>query len=212
MLRRLSSAALYGSTNTLQLPFSGLSEVCSESDKRVHAVQRLQGPQGGIEVRMGRKWSAAREFQVADAHLRQKTFIGMVERGQSGLGFLPSIQVDTAKGKERQHLLQEEVRAGVEEVRASKMLGLRQQGAWTRGENTQWRKITWPELWQADSYCISILVQVVYDTLPSPANLHTGCKSDTPAYPLCAGRGSLQHLLNSYPKALADWHYRWRHV
>lgn len=26
---------------------------------------------------------------------------------------------------------------------------------------------------QANSYCVSFLVQAIYDTLPSPANLHT---------------------------------------
>ena len=32
----------------------------------------------GIEVRTGRKWSAARELQVAEARVRQKALVGMV--------------------------------------------------------------------------------------------------------------------------------------
>lgn len=45
-------------------------------------------------------------------------------------------EIGKAKGKEWQHLLQEEGHADVEEVRVSKMVGLSQQGAWTRWENT----------------------------------------------------------------------------
>ena len=77
-------------------------------------------------------------------------------------------------------------------------------------KNMQQRKISWPDLWRADSYHISFLVQAVNDALLSPANIHTRGKSETPACPLCAGRGSLQHL-SSCPKALADGCYCWRH-
>lgn len=126
----------------------------------------------GIEVHTGRKWNAARELQVAEARLRQKALVGTVASGRTGLGYFPSFQVSKAKGKERLHLLQEEVRAGAEEEWVSQMVGLSQQGAWTRWENTQQRKITWSDFWQVDFYHIRFLVQVVYDTLPSPTNTH----------------------------------------
>lgn len=54
-------------------------------------------------------------------------------------------------------------------------------------------------------------VQAVYDVLPSPADLHVWGKTDTPSCLQCSGRGSLEHLLSSCPKALADRHYSWHH-
>ncbi len=93
----------------------------------------------------------------------------------------------------------------------SRAMGLRQQGAWTRWESTLQRRITWANILQADFHRVRFLVQAVYDTLPSPANLHVWGKSETPSCLLCSGRGSLEHLLSSCPKALADGRYRWRH-
>ena len=40
-----------------------------------------------------------------------------------------------SSGKEGRHLVQEEVRAAVEETRIAKAVGMKQQGAWTRWEN-----------------------------------------------------------------------------
>lgn len=131
--------------------------------------------------------------------------------GRAGLGYFPKTQVSQARGKERHQLLQEEVRAGVEEERVSRAVGLRQQGAWTRWESTLQRKVTWSNIMQADFHRVRFLVQAVYDALPSPANLHVWGKSETPSCPLCSGRGSLEHLLSSCPKSLADGRYRWRH-
>lgn len=117
----------------------------------------------------------------------------------------------TAKGKERQHLVQEDVRPGVEEVRASRMVGVGQQGAWTKWATVLQRKITWSNIWKADFHRIRFLLQAVYDVLPSPANLHVWGKIETPACPQCSGRGSLEHLLSSCSKALGEGRYRWRH-
>lgn len=63
-----------------------------------------------------------------------------------------------AKGKERQDLIQKDMRAGVKGQRACQMVGLRQQGAWTRWEQAVDRKITSVELWKADPFCIRFLV------------------------------------------------------
>ncbi len=87
----------------------------------------------------------------------------------------------------------------------------RKQGAWTRWESTLQRRITWANILQADFHRLRFLVQAVYDTLPSPVNLHVWGKSETPSCLLCSGRGSLEHLLSSCPKALADGRYRWCH-
>lgn len=73
------------------------------------------------------------EFQAHQVtRLRQKALVGAVAIGRAGLACFPKTQVSQAPGKERHHLLQEEVRAGVEEEHVSRAVGLRQQGAWTR--------------------------------------------------------------------------------
>ena len=56
----------------------------------------------------------------------------MVAIGLAGLGYFPSIQIHKAKGKQRRNLIQEDVRASIEEERRGKMVGLSRQGAWTR--------------------------------------------------------------------------------
>ena len=213
--RSLSSAALYGSSNILQLPFSGLKEEFMVSRTREALLYRdSKDPKvsaAGIEVRTGRKWKAGEALEVAESRLRQRELVGNVARGRAGLGYFPSIQVRKAIGKDRRLLLQEEVRAGVEEERASRMVSLRQQGAWTKWESVQQRRVTWDNILRADYYRVRFLIQTVYDGLPSPANLHVWGKIETPSCGLCSGRGSLEHILSSCPKALADGRYRWRH-
>ena len=71
--------------------------------------------------------------------------VGTVASGTRGLGYYPSPRIDNAREKERRVLLQKEVREGIEETRLAKMVGLSQQGAWTRWENYVWRRITWSD-------------------------------------------------------------------
>ncbi|XP_023810165.1 uncharacterized protein LOC105353972 [Oryzias latipes] len=207
----LTSSALYGTSNVLQLPFIGLTEefmvVLHYRDSRDGKVSAA-----GIEVRTGRKWKAGKAVEEAESRLRQKALVGTVAIGRAGLGYLPKTVVSQAHGKERHRLLQEEVRAGVEEERASRLTGLRQQGAWTRWESTLQRRISWADILQADFHRVRFLVQAVYDVLPSPANLHVWGKSEMPSCLLCSGRGSLEHLLSTCPRALADGRYRLRQV
>ncbi|KAL3976498.1 mitochondrial import inner membrane translocase subunit TIM8 [Sarotherodon galilaeus] len=183
--RSLTSAALYGASNSLQLPFSGLTGEFKVARTREALQYRdskdCKVASAGIEVRTGRKWKAEKAVEVAESRLRQKTLVGVLATGGAGLGYFPKAQVSRAQGKERHQLLQEEVRAGVEEERVSRAVGLKQQGAWTRWESTL------------------------------QPNLHLWGKSETPVCPLCSGRGTLEHLLSSCPRALADGRYRWRH-
>ncbi len=213
--RSLTSAALYGTSNILQLPLSGLTEefkvVRTREALQYRDSRDCKVSSAGIEVRTGRKWKAEKAVEMAESRLRQKALVGNVSTGRAGLGYFPKTLVSQARGKEIHHLHQEEVRAGVEEERVSRAMGLRQQGAWTRWESTLQRRITWANILQADFHRVRFLVQAVYDTLPSPANLHVWGKSETPSCLLCSGRGSLEHLLSSCPKALADGRYRWRH-
>ena len=134
----------------------------------------------------------------------------MVTRGRAGLGSFPTPQMNT-KGKEGRRLVQEEVRAAVEETRTCKAVGMKQQGAWTRWENAVERRVTWAELWKAEPQRIKFLIQAVYDVLPSPSNLHIWGIAETPACPLCSKRGTLEHILSCCTRALGDGRYRWRH-
>ena len=165
----------------------------------------------GIQIRYGRKWSARRELQVAEERLRHKDILGLIAKGRTELGFFPSTHTISAKGKERCHLILEEVREGVEEGRYGKMVGLGQQGAWTRWEDVEKKKVTWSDCWRPDFNEIRFLIKSVYDVLPSPTNLHIWWKIETSNCQLCARKGSLQHILSSCPKALSDGQYRWRH-
>lgn len=140
-----------------------------------------------------------------------KELVGPVTTGRAGLGTTPTTYFSRLKGKVRRDQVQLEVRAGVEEQRASQWVELRQQGAWTRWEEALDRKISWTELWRAEPLRIKFLIQSVYDVLPSPSNLFLWGKSETPACTLCQGRGTLEHILSSCPRALGEGRYRWRH-
>ena len=91
------------------------------------------------------------------------------------------------------------------------MVGLSQQGAWTRWEDVEKKRVTWSDCWRPDFNEVRFLIKSVYDVLPSPTNLHIWGKIETPNCQLCARKGSLQHILSSCPKALGDGRYRWRH-
>ncbi|KAJ8011882.1 hypothetical protein DPEC_G00062900 [Dallia pectoralis] len=160
---------------------------------------------------MGRKRKAEGAVQQAEARLHHKRLVGVVTRGRAGLGSFSTPHIDTSKGKERRRLVQEEVRAVVEEERAGKTVRMRQQGAWIRWEKASERKVTWAELWKAEPQRLKFLIQVVYDVLPSPSNLHIWGKVESPACPLCFKRGTLEHILSCCSKALGEGRYRWRH-
>ncbi len=72
---------------------------------------------------------------------------------------------------ERRAMVQAEVRSLGEEQRKAKVVGLGFQGAWTRWDLPK-RKLTWADLWRLEPFRISFLIRAVYDTLPTPVNLH----------------------------------------
>ncbi|KAL4008469.1 hypothetical protein ACER0C_002321 [Sarotherodon galilaeus] len=213
--RSLSSIALYGHNNKLKLPFSSLSEEFMVSRSReLLQYRESSDPRvalAGIEVRTGRKWRAAEAVDIAVSRLQQRVIVGAVAQGRAGLGSSRTPNYNKAQGKEKRSLILEEVRAGVEEKRTSQVVQLRQQGAWTRWEQAVERKVTWNELWKAEPQRIKFLIRAVYDVLPSPSNLFTWGKVETPGCLLCQKRGTLEHILSCCPKALAQGRYRWRH-
>ncbi len=85
--------------------------------------------QAGMEVKTGRKWRADKAVLQAESHIRHRVLVGAVTRGRAGLGTFPTPQYSKAKRKERRRLVQEEMRAAVEDERSSRPVGLRHQGA-----------------------------------------------------------------------------------
>ena len=144
--RSLSSAVLYGTSNLLQLLFRGLVEEFVASRTREATMYRYSKDSkvvaAGIEVCTGRKWSAKKELGKDKKRLKQKALVGTVVIGQAGLGYFPSTQIHKAMRKQRQDLIQGEVRTSVEEERRGKMVGLYRQGAWMWWENFMKKRIS----------------------------------------------------------------------
>lgn len=78
-------AALCGSSNIVQLSFSGLKGEIMVSWTRealMHRDSRNPKVAGtGIKFRMGRKWRAVEALEVAESRLRQRELVGNVTRG-----------------------------------------------------------------------------------------------------------------------------------
>ena len=114
--RSLSSLALYGNTNKLQLPFKSLEEEFKVTRAReVVQYRDSRDPKvakAGIQVRTGRKWMAEVADQEAEARMRQRSMVGVVTRGRAGIGSFPTPQMKSC-GKEGCRLVQEEVRLSI---------------------------------------------------------------------------------------------------
>ena len=82
-----------------------------------------------IEIHTGRKWNTTRELERAETRLRHAAVVRAVVIGRTGLGSFLTPQYNKVQGKERRLLVQEEVRAAVEEARTSDMADMWQQGA-----------------------------------------------------------------------------------
>ena len=165
----------------------------------------------GIEVLAGRKWSAAKKLAIAEKNLRVKSIVGSVAKGRAGLGLIPTYYPGKFTIKEGQKLIQDEIRTGMKEKRMTKVVGYGQQGVWNKWDKIDHRKMSWSKFWKTDFSRTKFLVKMVYDQLPSPANLHVWGKTETPNCPLCPEKRSLQHILSSCKTALAEGRYRWRH-
>ena len=82
----------------------------------------------------------SRELEIAKERLKHKALVGTVAVGRAGLGYCTNKDIRIATGKEYRHLLQNEVRAGVEELIFGKMDALGQRGVWTRWDDILKRK------------------------------------------------------------------------
>lgn len=143
-------------------------------------------------------------MDVAESRQRHRALVETVSQGRAGLGSSTTPHYDKAERKDRRALLQEQVRAAVEEEQGSTMVGMWQQGAWTQWEQAVERKVTWTELLKAEPQHLKFLIQAIYDILPSPSNLFLLGEGEVSQ----AKRGTLEHILSCCPRGLSEGHYR----
>ena len=93
----------------------------------------------------------------------------------------------------------------------TKAVAQKKQGSWLRWESVRAKKIPWDELWRMETRRIRFAISSVYDILPTLTNLCTWKMSDDPLCKLCGKRATLEHILSSCSRALADERYTWRH-
>ncbi|KAK7880264.1 hypothetical protein WMY93_030631 [Mugilogobius chulae] len=94
--KSLSSIALYGRSNKLQLPLKSLEEEYKVSKTRVVLQYKdsedSMVSNAGIEVKTGRKWRAEEAVQQAESRLHFSKLVGAVTRGRAGLGSIPALK------------------------------------------------------------------------------------------------------------------------
>lgn len=129
--------------------------------------------------------------------LKHKALIRIVAQGRAGFGSSTANRCKIANEKERLWLMQDEVRASVEEERISRAVAMKKQGTWMKAELAMERKVTWQDIWKWNPQRIKFLIQGVYDILSSPVNLFVWGNVETPACPLFSKTGSLEHILSS---------------
>ena len=145
---------------------------------------------------------------MAEERLCEKAIFGRKRaRGSRGF-FFPTNRVDKSSYKSKRRIIQNEVCKGEDEIKLTKMVVLKQPGAWTNWNSTTQRKIKWCEILN-DYANVRFLIRSVYDILPSRANLCIWNKTESALCPLCSGQETLRHILSSCPKALAKERYRW---
>ena len=142
--------ALYGTTNNLPHPFKGLTEEYIVTKTReVMMFKNSKDPRvatASVEVCTGRRWNSSLELQITEERLRHKPLVGRVAVGPTGLGYFTSKEIRRAMGEEYQHLLQNKMEAGVEEIRFGKMVVLAQKGAWSQWDSILKKKVSWSDI------------------------------------------------------------------
>lgn len=109
-------------------------------------------------------------------------------------------------------MIQEEVFNLEEERQRSRSVELTSQDLYIYSKvDLTKRKITWVDLWRLEPFCISFLLRSVYDTLPTPTNLHKWGMTEDPLCKLCGERGTMAHILSGWKTAFTHERYRWPH-
>ncbi|XP_076879265.1 uncharacterized protein LOC143527830 [Brachyhypopomus gauderio] len=210
----LSSVAWFG-RGVLELPLTSLVEEFKCA--KVGREMLLMGSKDALikaaapVTRTGRKWSSQEATQAAKRALEHRDVVGQVQNGRAGLGSGDTWRAfSKATSPERRRMVTGFIREQEEEVRRAKAAGQSKQGQWMKWESVEKRRITWRELWALDASRIKFLVGATYDVLPTPQNLGQWLGED-PTCKLCAGSGTLKHILSACKVSLSQGRYTWRH-
>jgi len=159
-----------------------------------------------------KKWSPHAAIEEAESRLRISEIVGIIARGRSGLGSFKTAKWNDPDASTRRHQIVEEVRKREEENRQVKAISLAVQGAWTKWEAVEPRKISCSQLLTAEEKILSFFLRATTDTLPSLTNQVLWKMTEDPRCPLCKeGAASLRHVLSSCKTALKEHRYTWRH-
>lgn len=86
---------------------------------------------------------ASRALHDTEDHLHHSDIIGTIAQRRLGLGCTTRASWRKAEPKERQGMVQKEIRRVEEESRQARAVAMGKQGSWTRWESVQERALTW---------------------------------------------------------------------
>ena len=140
-----------------------------------------------------------------------KEMQGAVQVGRKGVGFHQGVRWYSKQGRKgRRELVVEAVKEKEEEYRFAKAVQQGVQGAWTRWEGVEQRKVSWNDLWSMSSGAVRFMISSTFDVLPSPVNLQRwGIVEDGGCRVCNKAKGSLEHTLSACRGLLQA--YTWRH-
>ncbi|KAK3768484.1 hypothetical protein RRG08_060846 [Elysia crispata] len=162
-------------------------------------------------VKTGRKWKVVEAVDEAKECLNIKDVIGQTQTDSKGLGSSTAKWWSKVEGKEKRDMVINEIRINEDSRRVQKAVQQPQQGQWTNWDNALQKSLTWNEIWHMAPLRISFLIRLVYDLLPSNANLVWWGQKEDPTCPLCQGRQTTEHVMSSCKITLSQERYTWRH-
>ena len=137
-------------------------------------------------TRSKKNWSPEKAIQEAESRLRISEIVGIVAQGRSGLGSFKTTKWNEADNSARRQLIIGEVRKKEEEQRQVKAVSLATQGAWTRWEAVEPRKISSSQILTAEESMLTFFLRATTDTLPSLTQvvcMETDRRSKVPTVP-----------------------------
>ncbi|KAK3801615.1 hypothetical protein RRG08_011492 [Elysia crispata] len=158
-------------------------------------------------IKTGRKWKVVEAVDEVKDCLKIKEVIGQTQTDRSSIAKWSSKE----EGKEKRDMVINEIRLNEDSRRVQKAVQQPQQGQWANWDNALQKSLTWNEIWQMAPLRISFLIRSLYGLLPSNPNLVRWGKKEDPTFPLCQGRKTTEHALNSCKIAFSQERYTWRH-
>ena len=209
-----TTVGLYSKTSKIQLPISSIEEEFKVSKVRYQMMLR-DTPDKVIqeakpELKTGKKWTPSKAITEAESNLRFKEICGATQVGRAGLGQSRPRWFSKQSTTGAREMVTDEIRHMEEETRQAISVGFAKQCAWTKWEDAEPKKITWPTFFTIEPLRLSFLLRSTYDLLPSPANLRLWGMTDDDICKDCGtSRATLAHTLSSCTKSLQK--YTWRH-